>query len=141
MTTNRTSSNEAGDGRSTEPLLRRLRLIVWSGHQTYIAGFLLLCLVGMPAYFGYRAYRNGGLIEIDKAAPMVARFSVDINLAPWQEIVVLPGVGEKLAKAIVVLRDDTGPFESPEDLLQVPGIGKKKLEAIRPFLLPIESRR
>ena len=38
---------------------------------------------------------------------------------------------EKLARAIVSYREQNGPFQTVEDLLQVPGIGEKRLESIR----------
>ena len=56
---------------------------------------------------------------------------LDLNTASAPELERLPGIGEKLAAAIVGWREANGPFRSPEDLLQVPGIGEKRLEAIR----------
>ena len=79
-----------------------------------------------------------GTIDIDRAHQSPAEFKLDINAADWSEIVVLPGVGEKLAKAIVEQRRVNGPFDSPEQIQRVPGIGEKKLEKIMPYLLPIQ---
>jgi competence protein ComEA len=36
-----------------------------------------------------------------------------------------------LAERILAHRDESGPFETVEDLLDVPGIGEGRLEAIR----------
>ena len=36
-----------------------------------------------------------------------------------------------LAARIVAYRAENGPFETPEDLMEVSGIGQKKLEDIR----------
>ncbi len=49
-------------------------------------------------------------------------------------MLTLPGVGPSTAKAIVAHRAANGPFRVLEDLLQVKGIGPKKLEALRPFV-------
>ena len=44
----------------------------------------------------------------------------------------LPGVGETTAERILEYRHEHGRFSSLEDLLNVKGIGKKKLERIAP---------
>jgi competence protein ComEA len=41
----------------------------------------------------------------------------------------LKGIGEKKAKAIIEFRKTNGLFKQPEDLIKVPGIGPKTLEA------------
>ena len=56
---------------------------------------------------------------------------VDINTATNGELEQLPGIGPKIAAAIVEHRSTNGPFRSIEDLLLVKGIGPKKLEALR----------
>lgn len=48
---------------------------------------------------------------------------VDVNAATAQELEQLPRVGPALAKRIVDWRDRHGPFNSPEDLRHVRGIG------------------
>jgi competence ComEA-like helix-hairpin-helix protein len=126
--------------RSDEPLLSRLRLVLWARHQPYIAGLLISCLIGMSVFFLHRSYINSGMIDIDKADPLNAEFMVNINSAQLGEIVVLPGVGKKLAQAIVDHRQSDGPFQTLDGLRDVPGIGEKKFELLRPFLLPIENR-
>ena len=42
----------------------------------------------------------------------------------------LPGIGEVLAERIVAYREENGNFSSPEELLNVEGVGKKRLEEI-----------
>lgn len=55
---------------------------------------------------------------------------VDVNQAARDQLMTLPGIGEKTANDIIGGR----PFQKIEDLLRVPGIGPAKLEKIRPFL-------
>ncbi|NIR48360.1 ComEA family DNA-binding protein [candidate division KSB1 bacterium] len=55
---------------------------------------------------------------------------IDINNATIDELETLPGIGEKLAQAIVRFREQNGRFDQVEDLVKVPGIGEKKLEKI-----------
>ncbi len=119
---------------------RRFRLILWRDHQPFIAAIIVCCLIGMGFYFWHRSIITNGLIDIDRASRIEAEFQVDINSADWSEIVILPGVGEKLARAIVDYRRESGPFDSVAEIKEVPGIGEKKLEQLRPFLLPIGSQ-
>lgn len=56
---------------------------------------------------------------------------VDLNEATSSDLEALPGIGPATAAAIVEYRTQTGPFGSVEELLDVPGIGPAKLDAIR----------
>lgn len=59
---------------------------------------------------------------------------LDINRASAEDFMLLRGVGEKRARAIVGERQRRGGFESLEDLTEVKGIGPKTLERLRPNL-------
>jgi len=62
-------------------------------------------------------------------------FRINVNQADWVTLSLVPGVGEKVAKAIVEERQKQGgKFESLGDLLKVKGIGDKMLEKLRPYL-------
>ena len=56
---------------------------------------------------------------------------VDLNEASRLELQALPGIGPTLADRIVKHRDRYGPFQEPEDLMQVEGIGEKRYEKIK----------
>lgn len=56
---------------------------------------------------------------------------VRLNQAGVEEIEELSGVGPVLAARIVEYRAEHGPFQTVEDLLDVPGIGEGKLADIR----------
>ncbi|NLB56399.1 MAG: hypothetical protein GX811_11665 [Lentisphaerae bacterium] len=53
--------------------------------------------------------------------------SLDLNTASMEELVLIPGIGNELAKRIINAR----PFTSFEDLLNVDGIGKQRLKTIK----------
>jgi competence protein ComEA len=56
---------------------------------------------------------------------------VNINTATAAQLDELPGVGPSTAKQIISYRQSKGPFSKVEDLLNVPGIGPAKLDAMR----------
>ncbi|MGP0594603.1 ComEA family DNA-binding protein [Nitrospira sp. T9] len=64
----------------------------------------------------------------------VAAFTVDLNDGTLAELEHLPGIGPILAGRIVAHRTSHGAFRRIEDLALVPGIGKKRLEQLRPLV-------
>lgn len=63
----------------------------------------------------------------DQEAPL------DLNRATAGELRRLPGIGPKLAEAILAARENK-PFGSVEELRRVKGIGPKTVEKLRPFV-------
>jgi competence protein ComEA len=59
---------------------------------------------------------------------------VDLNAATQQGLDALPGIGPVLADRIVAWRTQHGRFSSVDELAEVPGIGPKALERLRPLV-------
>lgn len=60
----------------------------------------------------------------------LAQDAVQVNCADAATLAAgLHNVGESKAAAIIEYREANGPFQAPEDLLAVKGIGEKTLEA------------
>lgn len=68
-----------------------------------------------------------------KAAPAKAAETgkVNINTADAAELDTLPGVGPKIAAAILEWRKQNGRFQKLEDIMAVKGIGEKKFEKMK----------
>lgn len=56
---------------------------------------------------------------------------ININTAAKEELQNLTGIGPSKAEAIIAYREENGPFQKPEDLLEVSGIGEKTFEKIK----------
>ncbi|OWR29450.1 hypothetical protein CDO73_14750 [Saccharibacillus sp. O23] len=86
--------------------------------------------------------RSSDLPESAAAAPKAAESSpapvedgkIHLNSANAAQLMELPGIGEKKAQAILEYRDKNGPFREVTDIVKVKGIGPKMLEKMLPDL-------
>jgi len=60
--------------------------------------------------------------------------SINLNTAGINELVKLPGIGEKTAEKIIQLRSERGKFKRLQELMDVRGIGEVKFNKIKKFL-------
>lgn len=99
---------------------------------------------GQDIYVPYQGERDGPVAAGNQlAAPGAGRdvFSagmgaaaggqVNINDADQTQLETLPGIGPALAQRIIQHREANGPFQSPEDLKDVSGIGDKKFADLK----------
>ena len=61
---------------------------------------------------------------------LIVEYPLDLNTATLEELKTLPGIGDVYAKAILALREERGGFTQVTELLNIEGIGEKRLEAI-----------
>ena len=73
-----------------------------------------------------------GYVKKDIAS--LAEKSINLNQAGINELVKLPGIGEKTAEKIIQLRNERGKFKRLEELMDVRGIGEVKFNKIKKFL-------
>jgi competence ComEA-like helix-hairpin-helix protein len=136
-------------GKGAKPV-RDLKFWSWVA-AAGIAGAALLTAVMLLDNSGRLAYLldpAGSFVEpqapvasssgsVEPAAHVVAPVSdpVDLNTATFEELCLLPGVGEVIARGILDYREVLGGFKAVEELLEVPRIGPAVLEKIRPYVI------
>ena len=59
---------------------------------------------------------------------------LDLNRATAEELQGLPGIGPVLAQRVIAQRTTHGPFHTVDDLRDVKGIGKKRMDQLRPLV-------
>jgi len=85
-----------------------------------------------------RISRKMGRVLIERMDPqklMIFSIPLDINTATQQEFLAVPGMGPKTALNIIEYRDKNNGFSAMEELKDVKGIGKKRYERIKRYLM------
>ena len=59
---------------------------------------------------------------------------ININLATQADLEMLPGIGPTTAEKIIAYREANGPFATIEAIMDVPGIGEGKFDAIKELI-------
>jgi competence protein ComEA len=96
---------------------------------------------GQQVVVPVRAARGTGTVAAagtaaGAATPGAASGPVSLNSATPEQLDTLDGVGPATARKIIEWRTQHGGFRSVADLAQVPGIGPKKLAALREQVQP-----
>lgn len=60
---------------------------------------------------------------------------ININTCTEEELLALPGIGPVLARRVIDHREKNGPFGEVEEICNVNGIGTKRFEVIREYLV------
>src|ERR1700748_3800470 len=92
------------------------------------AAFALLCF----ALIGFRLGSGAASFSATKKPPS---HPIDINSANSAQLQEVPGIGPATADKILQMRKSYGAFKSVDDLLSVRGIGPKRLEKMRKYLV------
>ncbi|HSD63030.1 MAG TPA: helix-hairpin-helix domain-containing protein [Ignavibacteriaceae bacterium] len=77
---------------------------------------------------------NNGNFYKKEAKKLPGIKSININTAGLNDLVKLPGIGDKTAEKIIALREKKGGFKKLNELLEVKGIGETRLNNIEKFL-------
>lgn len=72
--------------------------------------------------------------KISAAKRLLLNIPIDINRASLNDLMFVPGIGEKTAWRIIHLRESSGRLQKLEDLMKIPGIKEKRLARIKEYL-------
>jgi competence protein ComEA len=81
---------------------------------------------------------NWQVMQMDGERLIIMGLPIDINRASSRDLEALPGVGPTLAGRIIKHRQEFGPFKTIDDLEQVSGLGPKKLDQIKAYIIAKE---
>src|SRR5256885_1912181 len=115
---------------------------MWTLSQRYV---LIGVILVASAYLGWVFFRHRAFIDRpqpmvgDRAAELVSK--LDLNIAKWEELAILPGMGEKKAHAIVEYREQfvaqhpgQRAFNAASDLKRISGFGQSTVNNLEPYL-------
>jgi competence protein ComEA len=74
------------------------------------------------------------LEPMDSAKKILYALPIDVNEVGTEDLQLIPGIGPSLAGRIADYRNRKGRLTRFEELLEVPGIGRKRLETLRSYL-------
>ncbi|MBL8735596.1 MAG: helix-hairpin-helix domain-containing protein [Planctomycetes bacterium] len=119
------AGGRGADARTNPPLVRSSQVLV------SVWGIVTCLLAVRMLVVALTADADGGI--------EVRALRIDLNRAPYEELLLLPGVGPSRAEAIVLDRLRRGPFRRFGDLHRVEGLGQDTLDRIAPFVHPIDT--
>lgn len=98
------------------------------------AGLATARLSSAPAF---TVSAEGGVLkatELSAVKRLALGLPIDLNRVTQEELLLVPGIGEKTAARIVQMRESRGDFERLQDLTAVPGIKERKLRDLEKYL-------
>ena len=116
-------------------LYERIVLVILA--VMFLSGAVVLHAKRTRSFSDITVTRNGikerfTLEKVEKVLKEERKINIDDATA--SEIYSIPGIGEVLAERIVEYRDTHGKFRHIKALLNVTGIGEKKLETITEYV-------
>lgn len=113
--------------------------------------FEVIALAGGLRHNAYVEHLNLAKVLHDQALVSVPFYSYDteqpvydesnssmvsLSRATKEQLTTLPNIGPATADNIIAFREENGPFETIEGILEVRGIGEATFETIKPFIIP-----
>jgi len=76
---------------------------------------------------------------MDAKKMLVLGIPFDVNEAGTEDLCLVPGISQSLARRIVALRNSGGPFKTWDELRKVKGVGPVKVETFREYFRGAEN--
>lgn len=71
--------------------------------------------------------------EMDNVNRVALNIPININKATLDDLMLIPGIGEKTALQIIQFREHSGRFRKLEDLMKIRGIKEKKFAKLKKY--------
>lgn len=72
--------------------------------------------------------------EMSAAKRLLLNIPIDVNQASVEDLILVPGIGEKTAQRIIHFRETSGKLQRLEDLMKIRGIKEKRFAKIKKYL-------
>jgi competence protein ComEA len=92
----------------------------------------MVIVVLVAILIGWVSVINGDAADVKK---------ININTASADELKQLKGIGSSHAANIIEFREKNGPFKTPEDLINVPRIGRRTFEKNKDLIIIQNSKK
>ena len=102
---------------------QQVNIPVLGGSTSAAGGSALVPLATAPAPFT--------IVSTSTPTSVSSANLININTATVQQLDALPGIGPVTAQSIVTYREQHGPFQHIEDIMNVPGIGPVTFDHIQ----------
>ena len=104
----------------------------------FAIAFLFICALAVVLYMRTNGCFNSAVSLSTESgetrAIALADGLLNINLATAEQLDQLPGINTKLSRQIVEYRRIHGTFQSPDELLNIPGVNQDTLVEITPYI-------
>lgn len=75
--------------------------------------------------------KNEDVIVVPKISELE---KISINYASFEELLLIPGIGESKANKIIAYREEYGLFQRLEDLMYIDGIKQKTFDKLKDYI-------
>jgi competence protein ComEA len=109
------------DTKGLEMIIHRTVAVLRKG----VGVILIACLLPLLSGMALSVWSDSNEMSVKG---QVAVEKININTAPQDKLIKLKRIGLVIAGRIIEYREKHGPFQKPEDIMKVRGIGQKTWE-------------
>ena len=105
-------------------------LIIFINFESYLSDTFKAIIKKIEEYIPSKEEQN----ESADRKENISDGRMNVNTASLDDLMTLPGIGEKRAESILKLREERGSFQTVEELLDAEGIKEGIFDQIKDFV-------